>query len=194
MPPGQVMSTPRSLRRRDMTRRAGALVAAAAATAALPAAAQARKLDVDVKFDRLEANIGAIPGLPDGTIVDAAFRATKHGPIIPDQLRAVYLATTPEERNKDTTTSYFEWHEVGSKPGDDEEDSLRGELTVKKKYILTVPGRRQVKSYRGHWTIVDGQGIYGAVFSKGGSGTVVGRDDCTSSGCKGYIRFKGTLD
>jgi hypothetical protein len=51
-----------------------------------------------------------------------------------------------------------------------------------------------VKTYRGRWTIVDGQGIYGAVFRKGGSGTVIGRDDCTRSGCKGYIRFKGTLD
>jgi hypothetical protein len=174
--------------------RAGVLAAAAAAAAALPAAAQAREVDVDVKFDKLEANIGAIPGLPEGTIVDAAFRHTRHGPIIPDQLKAVYLATTPEERSKDTTSSYFEWHMVGSKPGDDEPDSLRGELTVKKKYILTVPGQRQVKSYRGTWTIADGQGIYGAVFRKGGSGTVIGRDDCTASGCKGYIRFKGTLD
>jgi hypothetical protein len=177
-----------------MTGRAAVLVAVAAAAAALPAAAQARKLDVDVKFDKLEANIGPIPGLPDGTVIDAAFRDTERGPIIPDQLKAVYLATTPEERSKDTTSSYFEWHMVGSKPGDEEQDSLRGELTVKKKYILTVPGRRQVKTYRGRWTIVDGQGIYGAVFRKGGSGTVIGRDDCTSAGCKGYIHFKGTLD
>jgi hypothetical protein len=176
--------------------RAGALAVVAAA-AALPAAAQARELEVDVKFDKLEANIGAIPGLPDG-IVDAAFRDTdtgggrERGKVIDDQLKAVYLVTTPEERKKDKTSSYFEWHMVGSKPSDEEPDSLRGELTVKKNYIPAAPGH-QAKTFRGHWTIVDGKGYYGALFRKGGSGRVLGKDDCTASGCRGYIRFKGTL-
>jgi len=161
-------------------------------TSARPAGANAFTQNVDITFDKLEANVGAIPGLPQGYVIDAAFRGTRRGGnIIRNNLKAVYILTRPGDRAQETTSALFQWHKDGSSPGDDEPDSLSGEVTVKKKYLLTTP-TRQVKTYRGRWHITSAEGLYGAIF-KTGSGTVTGRDDCTAAGCRGFIRFKGTL-
>src|SRR5215207_7857896 len=72
------------------------VVGVALGTSALPAGANALTQNVDITFEKLEANVGAIPGLPQGYVIDAAFRGTRRGGnIIRNNLKAVYILTRP---------------------------------------------------------------------------------------------------